>query len=256
LTPPLPDDTGPAPLRWWSDVRRFLAARLDRGSELGLRLTVSVLLLAAGIWAFSGLLEEVLDAESLVRWDISANAWFHKHADGATLRFFNGVTQLGSPVFWVMVMLVAVWLVSRHERLLLWAWLAANFGGLVLQLVLKMTVHRSRPLFASTYLRGTSYSFPSGHTMNATIGYVMLAHVLITVFNLRGERRTAAYLLAGVIVLAVALSRLVLSVHFPSDVVGGLLAGGAWLAACLAVLDIVRWRSNGRGTPASQARAA
>ena len=253
MTQPLPDDAGPGLVRWWLRARRFLAARLDRGSELGLRLTIGVLLFAVGIWAFSGLLEEVLDAETLVRWDIAANAWFHERADGATLQFFHIVTQFGMPVIWVIFILVVVWLVSRHEHLLLWAWLAANLGGLVLQYVLKTSVHRSRPEFASTYLLGTSYSFPSGHTMNATIGYLMLAYIVSAVFNLRGERRVAAYLLASVVVLSVGLSRLVLSVHFPSDVVAGLLAGGAWLAACFSVLDIVRWRSNGHRAPATPA---
>src|SRR5690349_14493393 len=50
----------------WHRLRRFVRARLDRKSELGLRLTINVILFAAAIWAFAGLLEEVLDNATLV----------------------------------------------------------------------------------------------------------------------------------------------------------------------------------------------
>jgi membrane-associated phospholipid phosphatase len=239
---------------WWQRIWRFVRARLDRGSELGLRLTLTLALLAVAIWAFSGLLEDVLEAETLVRWDLAANEWFHVHEQASVIRFFQAVTQLGQPVMWMLVLLVTVWLVSRHDRLLLWAWLFANGGGLLLQWVLKTTVHRNRPEFAAAHLRGTSYSFPSGHTMTATIGYFMLAHIACTIYGWRGRARMAAYGTAAAIALAVAMSRLVLSVHFPSDVVAGLAAGAGWLAVCFAVLDVVRWRTS-RNTPENSTKS-
>lgn len=244
------------PVTWRSRVRYFLLARLDRSSELGLGLTMSVLLFAGGIWAFSGLLEDVLEAESLVRWDIASTNWFHAHQPAWAVQFFHAVTQLGSPVAWVVFILVVTWLVSRHDRLLLWVWIATNVGGVILQLVLKSSVHRTRPAHASTYLHGTTYSFPSGHAMNSTILYVLLAYMLSTIFEWRGARRVVAYGSAGFISLAVGLSRLVLGMHFPSDVVAGLAAGGAWLAACLSVLHVVRWRALARRAPTTSRPAA
>jgi membrane-associated phospholipid phosphatase len=213
---------------------------------MGLGLTISVLLFAGGIWAFGGLLEDVLEAESLVRWDIAANDWFHAHQPGWAIRLFHAITQFGSPVVWAVFVLVAVWLVSRHDNLLLWAWVAAIPGGLLLQFVLKASVHRTRPAHASMYLHGVTSSFPSGHSMNATIAYLTLAYLLCSIFEWRGLRRVLTYGAALLVALAVGISRLVLGVHFPSDVVAGIAAGAAWLSACLAVLRVVRWRAAAR----------
>jgi undecaprenyl-diphosphatase len=96
------------------------------------------------------------------------------------------------------------------------------------------------------YLHGTTYSFPSGHAMNATIAYLMLAYLLCSIFEWRGLRRVLAFLGAALVALLVGLSRLVLGVHFPSDVVAGIVAGAAWVSACLAVLHVVRWRAAAR----------
>ena len=233
-------------MRRWRRVWRFVLARLDRGSELGLGLTISVLLFAGGIWAFSVLLEDVLEAESLVRWDAATNDWFHAHQSGGVTRAFRAVTQFGSPVVVSVVVLVAVWLVSRDDRVMLWAWVASNAGGFVLQWVLKATVHRARPPYAAAYLHGVTYSFPSGHAMTSTIGYGMLAYLLCAIHGWRGWRRGAAYGAAGLIAFAVGLSRIVLTVHFPSDVGAGFVAGAAWLGACFTVFHVIRWRSRRR----------
>jgi undecaprenyl-diphosphatase len=227
-------------------LRRFVAARLDRGSELGLRLTIDVVLFAAAVWAFSGLLEEVLDNEKLVRWDLAVAGWFGNHATATGLRTFAVITQLGAPVIFVIVAVVAVVLWRRKERLMLWTWLGGNAGGKLLELVLKSTVHRTRPLHASAYLNFESFSFPSGHTMGATICYFLLAFVLTESGAWRGTRQRLAYGVAAAIVVAVAFSRIYLGVHYPSDVLGGFAAGAAWITLCLITLHIVRWDTRPR----------
>ena len=113
----------------WQQLRRFARARLDRKSELGLRLTINVILFAAAIWAFAGLLEEVLDNATLVDWDIRLNAWAHTHTTAAGLQFFHYVTLVGSPGVWVITALFALWLLWRREHFLFWAWIASNVGG-------------------------------------------------------------------------------------------------------------------------------
>lgn len=143
--------------------------RFDPRSHLGLGLTVNVVVFGLAVWALSGLLEAVLDNQLLVRIDANVEAWLHAHATALGLSLFNAVTQLGSPVVDVLIIGVALYLWWKHEMLLLWTWLGANLGGKAIQFVIKDTVHRSRPQYAAAYLHGQSYSFPSGHTMGATI---------------------------------------------------------------------------------------
>jgi len=223
-------------------VHHFIVERLDRKSELGLRLTINVLVGALAIWAFSGLLDGVLDKEWLVRADLAVNGWFHAHATAAGLAAFNVITYGGTVGVGVVVAIVAAWLWVSGYRFLSVAWLATNGGGLLVQWVLKTTVHRTRPQYAAAYLHGHSYSFPSGHAMMSTICYTMLAFIIGTLAHWPARRRWWLYLPSTAIVLLIGFSRLYLGVHYPSDVLGGFAAGLAWLAACVGALNVVRGR--------------
>jgi membrane-associated phospholipid phosphatase len=213
-------------------ARHFLAARLDRKSELGIGLTISVLVAALAIWALSGLLDAVLDNDLLVRWDAIVETWFHIHATATGLSIFYAVTQLGSPGAVVVVGVVALYLWHARVFFLLWTWLGVNIGGAAIEYVLKTTIHRSRPQYAAAYLHGHSYSFPSGHTMGSTICYLLLAYLIGSHPGTSRIAGRVAVLAAWAVVLAVGFSRLYLAVHYPSDVLGGLAAGLAWLSVC------------------------
>ena len=223
-------------------LHRFLADRVDRRSELGLRLTINVVVFALAIWAFSGLLDGVLDKEWLVRTDLAVNGWFHGHATAAGLVAFNVITYGGTVGVAVVVTVVAAWLWLSGYRFLSVAWLATNAGGAIVEWVLKTTVHRTRPQYAAAYLHGHSYSFPSGHTMMSMICYTMLAFVVGTLASWPARRRAWLYLASTIVVFLIGFSRLYLGVHYPSDVLGGLAAGTAWLAACVGALNVVRGR--------------
>lgn len=232
--------------RWWRAGREFVVRRLDRESELGLRLTINVVLFAGAIWLFDGLLDAVLDNRTLVAWDHATNGWFQRHANAAALRGFALITLIGTPGSWIVAAVVAAWLAWRREWLLFWAWLAVNLGGGVVQYVLKISVHRTRPEYAARFLHGSSYSFPSGHTMDTTITFTMLAFVLARLYDLPGPRRVALYVAAAGLIVLVGFSRIYLGVHYPSDVFGGFAAGLAWLTAGLAAVHVVSTRRERR----------
>lgn len=216
----------------WRRVWLFVRARFDPRSHLGLGLTVRLLLFGLAIWAFSGVLDAVLDNKTLVAIDRAVETWFHAHATAGGLAFFNIVTQLGSPVVNVLIGIVAIYLLYKRQFPLLFTWLAANLGGKIIELVIKNTVHRSRPTYAAEFLRTVSFSFPSGHTMGSTICYLMLAYIVAARPGTPRRARPAAFVVAMVVIVAVAFSRLYLQVHYPTDVIGGFTAGFAWLAAC------------------------
>ena len=223
-------------------IWRFVAARFDPKSELGLGLTVSLVVCALAVWALSGLLDAVLDNELLVRIDITVESWFHGHVTPAGLAILNAVTQLGSPVVAVIVGVVAIYLWRTHQLLWLWNWLGANIGGTVIEHVLKNSVHRSRPEYGAAFLNGQSYSFPSGHTMGATVCYLLLAYFVSSRPTATRRTRMIAFAAASTIIVAVAFSRLYLGVHYPSDVLGGFSAGLAWLSVCGATRRFVAQR--------------
>jgi undecaprenyl-diphosphatase len=113
------------------------------------------------------------------------------------------------------------------------AFLAVAAGGTgVLNAALKLIFRRARPGGELLYLVDTpsSFSFPSGHAMGSTgvmLSLMILAHVMRVPALLRG----IVFVLAAAFVVGVATSRVYLGVHFPSDVIGGQLAGAAWVSA-------------------------
>lgn len=220
-------------------IRDFVAARFDPRSHTGLGLTLRLAAFALAIWAFSGLLDAVLDNETLVRIDRVVEAWFHVHSTPAGLAIFDAVTHLGSPVVGVVIGLVALVLLVQREYPLLITWLFANLGGKLIEYVIKNTVHRTRPQYAAEFLNGASYSFPSGHTMGSTICYLMLAYIVASRPGTSPRTRWIAFVLAAIVIFAVAFSRVYLGVHYPSDVAGGFAAGMAWLTACGATRHVV-----------------
>ena len=228
---------------WVQRAKRFIAARFDPRSHFGLGLTTSLVICALAIWLFSGLLDAVLDNARLVRLDSRAAEWFHTHATPGGLRVFDIITQLGSPVVDVMIAIVAIILWRRKETLLLWSWLAANLGGKAIEYVIKMTVHRTRPQFGNLYLlQRHSYSFPSGHTMGASVCYLMLAYLIASREETTRSVGIGVFAGAVALILLVAYSRLYLGVHYPSDVLGGMAAGIGWLTICGATRRIIAGR--------------
>ena len=98
-------------------------------------------------------------------------------------------------------------------------------GSALLPIVTKVIVARPRPTVeALSHL--TSLSFPSEHTTQAAAVYLTIAIMLSTGLN-RGWRELVI-VVAVVIALAVAWSRVYLGVHFPTDVIAGLLLGWSW----------------------------
>jgi len=110
-------------------------------------------------------------------------------------------------------------------------------GGLV-DTAVKYWVERPRPHIADPVATAPANAFPSGHTMMSTIGYGVLLLVFLPLVPRRW--RIPALLGALMLVWGIGVARLMLGVHFLTDVVGGFVLGIAWLIASTAAFSL--WR--------------
>ena len=220
-----------------SRCARFVAARLAPKAYLGVHVTVSLTVAALALWLFGAVLEEVLDNATVVRLDVATLDWMAAHTSPLGLRVFTFITHLGDIAVILIAVAGALALWHQRHRLVLVCWLSAFFGGVLVNRLLKLLIHRSRPI---RVVHESTFSFPSGHAMAATIGYGMLAYVMATYWRPRGLKRRYLYLSATILALAVGVSRIYLGVHFPTDVIGGFAAGTAWLAICVTGTRIAR----------------
>ena len=151
------------------------------------------------------------------------------------------LTHLGDPpVLWAIGAVVALWLLMHAHRELMVVWIAALLGNGLLTRLLKAVFERARPLIDGLPGPAHGYSFPSGHSSASLVAYGMLAYLAWRLAE--PSRRWPLAIAAGLIVFCVACSRIVLQVHYASDVLGGLCVGLAWMLACTGTAQWLRTR--------------
>jgi membrane-associated phospholipid phosphatase len=143
------------------------------------------------------------------------------------------VTRIGSSPWLVAILIVVgvVALVVRRDPRP-GAWLAAEYlGAVVMYQTLKAILDRPRP--PGALVDATGSAFPSGHATQGIAFFGMLAVFLVALLPRRvGPSAAVAMVILGVLS---GLSRVYLGVHWLTDVAGGFLLGGAWLAALLGI---------------------
>ena len=144
------------------------------------------------------------------------------------------VTDVGSPVAVNVFTAVAVAvLLLRHRRREAIYLVLVRLVALGVETALKNALARPRP-DVHPLTTASGFSFPSGHTTGTTALCVSLLVVLYPVLSRRV--RAVAVVAAAALSVAVAASRVLLGVHFPSDVIGGLLAGSLVALTAAALL--------------------
>lgn len=237
------------------EVRTWLPSairqRLDPAQRFGLRITlvgVTVFLLAL---PFTALARQVLRNGPLVAVDEAVALEVHgaMSESRVSLEILEAITFLGRPVWFLpVVALVGAQLWRRGLRRLATFVVVASAGGGLVNLAVKLTVNRNRPVFDEPLAEALGKSFPSGHAMGSTVVYGAL--LLVFLPALPRSRRVPVAVGTVVLVLAIGASRIGLGVHYLSDVVAGYLLGLAWLCGNVAAFRI--WREE-RGRPAVSA---
>jgi undecaprenyl-diphosphatase len=205
--------------------------RVEPTTLTGLALTVAAALVVCGGLAVGVLLFMVRRNLGFARWDLSAARWGAEHATELSSRFLGDVSLIGGTAG--ILVIVGVTAVVEHRRLPSRAALAFLAAVVVGQNLLangiKVLVDRARPdLSQLTGFSGTS--FPSGHS---TAAAAVLAAVGLLISRRRRPRVRA--LIAGTaagLAAAVAATRVLLGVHWLTDVMAGLALGWAWFALC------------------------
>jgi undecaprenyl-diphosphatase len=215
-------------------LRRHLARRLDREVASGLLLTLALAVAVVGGLVLGVLALLVRQLAVLQHVDNSVAAWGYDHRSEVSTRGLHAITELGNIRIVAVLALVLV-LADLFRRRNHWTFLFLLFvlAGMELsQLGVKDLVSRVRPALDPA-AAALGPSFPSGHSATAAAFYAAAA--LIIGRTLPRPVRHAVIATAVAIAVAVAASRVLLDLHWLSDVVGGLALGWAWFAVCAAV---------------------
>lgn len=151
------------------------------------------------------------------------------------LEMVRDTTALGGVLLrnlFAIAAVVALLFLSLRREAVLFALTVT--GGWIANSALKGIVGRERPQIVPHLMEAGGESFPSGHSFNSAVVYIAMA----LAFASMSARHSVRYTLIGsamVLSAMIAWSRVMLGVHFPSDVTAGWLGGAGWafLAAAL-----------------------
>lgn len=172
----------------------------------------------------------------------------------------HDVTALGSAtVIIVVTVATGVLLLLRRQGRTALLIAVATAGGSLLNALMKGWFERGRPTVVPHLADETSLSFPSGHSMVSAAAYLTLGVLLAQTVATRAEK---LYCVAVAVLLtaAIGVSRVVLGVHYPTDVLAGWCAGLAWAVLCWGVAAWLQQRgaiatpAADAGTPPDRAR--
>lgn len=213
------------------------------------------------LWWFSGaifflgifikLTSELSMKSRLQKFDQSVLLFIGEHLRRPAL---NGIavdiTALGSPTFIIIVSLITIsLLIIKKDKVGLYFYLSNVIGATLWGLAIKVIVARPRPQVITHLVEVSGQSYPSGHSLIATVTYFSIA-ILIGRHLKKLPVITAAFTTATLLTLLTATSRLYLGVHYPTDVFSGILFGVSWVLFLTAVfkgIDNGVKRSNVHG---------
>jgi membrane-associated phospholipid phosphatase len=234
-------------------LRSRIGPRFDPHAATGLALTLALLLTIGGGVGLGALAYLERTSAHLNRLDRSVAGWGFNHSSALSKHGLRLVTQFGAfTTILVLCLVVAAIETFRTRSAWIVPFLVVVVGGEeLLTLSIKDLANRARPSFDPAAVSGLGPSFPSGHSATAAACYAAVALLLA-----RRRGHIARAVLTGLavgIAVAVAASRVLLDVHWFSDVIAGLLLGWAWFAVSAIAFGgrLLRF-----GAPAEAAAAA
>lgn len=145
----------------------------------------------------------------------------------------NVVTSFASSQVIIIITLILIFLLNtNHQRIFVIINTLISAGIIILT---KNIFLRERPLIGSQIL--SSYSFPSGHSLIATTYYGFLIYLLRR-SRCKEEIKTIGTTFLTTLIVLICLSRLILNVHYLTDVIGGVILGVVILLVLIYFLDV------------------
>jgi membrane-associated phospholipid phosphatase len=168
--------------------------------------------------------------ESVLQWGLNLIRHVQSYANPPLTGFMLGITWLGSTTAYLILLPLIYWCIDEKKgfklglAILISAWLNLSF---------KYLLNQPRPFFPGYdpsvgMIPERLGGLPSGHAQNALVMWIIIASWI---------KRKWAFIAAGLVVLLVSFSRIYLGVHFPTDIPGGWVLGGAVLSGYFALKD-------------------
>ena len=203
---------------------------------LFLEIIFALLISLASLYLFLKIGHEVLDKDILVI-DTTITNFIYSFRSPPVTEVMMYFTYLGSAMVLFTLSIITIIFISKFRKKDVLIYLGILYSAVLLNLVLKYMYQRPRP-DDFPLIHENSLSFPSGHAMNSFVFFAALSY-----FIFRETRNIKIGLVVSLISLIIigliGISRVYLGVHYPSDVIGGFIAGFLWFVSAILFEKIV-----------------
>lgn len=197
------------------------------------RFWIAVAVLVAASASFAIIAASVMTTAPILKQDLQVSVWLHTRNTPLFMALLLAITDLHSPLgISVLSVIVGVFLWRAGHRYWFLSLVLALGGGMLINTLVKVLVHRTRPVWDDPVLTLASASFPSGHTAGATLFYGFLA-AFMAYYMKNPWSRAFAILACALLVALVGFSRIYLGAHYLSDVLAAMSMSTAWLVLCM-----------------------
>ena len=223
-----------APAFWHFIVRRF-----KHGERYGLDFTLAFIFILGAMWGFLEIMEAAVTEADLNRLDARIQSIMAMLLTPEVTEYMVFITNLGGTRATVIsVLVVGLPLLFLRRWWSLFGLVFATAGGGLIIFGLKFFFQRARPL--ETVIEVGGYAFPSGHAFAAMVFFGYLIHLSFRHFRLPAIQILAT-LAGSIMIFLIGSSRVYLNVHWLTDVVGGWIAGFAWLLVSILIVRHIEW---------------
>lgn len=208
-------------------------------------ITVGFIVAGAALALFAGIAEAV-DEGMTQRFDEQVLHWLAVRRTPFLDQAMLEITTLGAGLVLIMIVVIAsVFLWQTQHKWSAYLLLLATLGGKLLNTLLKAFYERPRPSIVQSLTETHSASFPSGHAMSSMVVYASVAYLVGRLEAGRGLQHTT-WIIAGLVIMLIGVSRMYLGVHYPSDVLAGFLGGLAWVGFLVASMRALQFFAKRR----------
>ncbi|MBP9687820.1 phosphatase PAP2 family protein [Candidatus Woesebacteria bacterium] len=211
------------------ELESFLS-KSNVGLILFLEIVCGILFTAFALLLFAKLSDSILENQRFL-FDSTIMQFIVGLRSSSMTNIMIVLSIIGSTgiIFGSVVILVFLFLTRHWRESVIYS--AIVLMGAALNALLKLIIQRPRPGL-SPLVTETDFSFPSGHSMDSLIFFLTIAY--FTFHFTRNRRVTAAVSVISIIlVFLIGVSRVYLGVHYPSDILGGYIAGIIWFVAII-----------------------
>ena len=229
-------------LKFLKLLKEYLSLKLkkyDSKIPYAIIISIALVIVILGIKLFIEL-TGILQTDFLAEFDTQISEFVASLRTPALTNYFTFVTDVGDVwgyliVFTICAILFYCFFKRRKYTIQLSLILILALSS---NLLLKQLINRARPTLEHLVTVKT-LSYPSGHAMTAMAFYGFLIYLIFT-FKINKVLKFSLIALLAFLILSIGISRIYLGVHFPSDIVGGFVAGFIWVVFCILILNILK----------------